>query len=491
MVPDTVAPDLDWPTRRMNVASLELDSRNPRLEPATRGEAQRRIIQYLFEHEQAEDIAKSIARDGFFPNEPLLAIDGGKRRVVVEGNRRLAALKALREPTLLEEPHRRRVFRLHEFADLESIRRVPVTIAPSRRATDSLIATRHVGTPVRRWRLENRASFILDKLGEGYDEEELLNELRFTGADVQSARRTRAIAEIVRVLPLPDDVKAKVEAQDTNILTTLERVVASAPGRAALRIAPDQEHGFRGTTTQEEFIKGFTRLVSDLVQGPETSRTLNSNEDIRRYFNERVPADYRVESRSASFVPTEIIESRRSPTNSQSSQATTKPPAKRESATVLPKNLTASYTDNARVIDLLKELRKVKRKEFPNSGAFGLRVFFELVAFDYLRRKGKLDEIVTRMNGKTGGSLRAWQLKMSDIAPDLTEIAKKNLERGKARAVGRALSNNAAEPFTLSDMNSFVHSEVAMPTDRDIEQFWLRIEPLIRFMLEVPPDPTE
>ncbi len=47
-------------------------------------------------------MAKSIVLRGYFPNEPLLAIKEKDRYVVVEGNRRLAALKALREPGLLE-----------------------------------------------------------------------------------------------------------------------------------------------------------------------------------------------------------------------------------------------------------------------------------------------------------------------------------------------------------------------------------------------------
>lgn len=52
------------------------------------------------------------------------------------------------------------------------------------------------------WQAENRASFILEKLAEGYDNSELRDKLGFSLADIQSARQTRAIADMARSLPL-------------------------------------------------------------------------------------------------------------------------------------------------------------------------------------------------------------------------------------------------------------------------------------------------
>ncbi len=92
----------DWSTKPHHVASLHLDAKNPRLGRETTARAPREIIQYLFEHDKAMEVAQSIATRGYFPNEPLLAIKMNGQLVIVEGNRRLAALKALREPGLVE-----------------------------------------------------------------------------------------------------------------------------------------------------------------------------------------------------------------------------------------------------------------------------------------------------------------------------------------------------------------------------------------------------
>ena len=239
-----------WPTRQQSIASLHLDAKNPRLGRETTSRAPREIIQYLFEHDKAMEVAQSIAMRGYFPNEPLLAIKENEQFVVVEGNRRLAALKGLREPGLVEGSYQRQLERLaRQIEDPQDIATVPVTVAPSRRATDRQVAGRHIGTPVLAWEAENRASFILDKLAEGYTNTQLQDQLGFSLADIQAARQTRAIADMARSLELPDEVKAKLDNPRAKLFTTLERVFDSSVGREYLMVQPDSDHGIRGTTT--------------------------------------------------------------------------------------------------------------------------------------------------------------------------------------------------------------------------------------------------
>jgi len=78
-----------WTTKRLHVASLHLDAKNPRLGRETTARAPREIIQYLFEHYKAMEVAESIAARGYFENEPLLGIKENDQLVIVEGNRRL------------------------------------------------------------------------------------------------------------------------------------------------------------------------------------------------------------------------------------------------------------------------------------------------------------------------------------------------------------------------------------------------------------------
>lgn len=474
-----------WPTKSTAVASLHLDKKNPRLGRETHASAPRQIIQYLFEHDKALDVADSIARSGFFANEPLLAIKEDGRLVVVEGNRRLAALKALKEPGLLEGALSRQVERLaRSIADISTISNVPVTIAPSRRATDRLLAGRHVGTPVLPWQAENRASFILDKLAEGYSNDQLRDQLGFSTSDIQSARQTRAVADMARSLELPEDVRAKLDSPRAKVFTTLERVFDSSVGRKYLQVETDPEHGLRGTTSKSEFVRVFTKLVTDVALKKASSRTLNSNDNIRAYF-EGWPKDERPKPKRGTFVPAEVITGRSVASSSRPAKPTPVPKRGQQiNRYVLPRDFKVRV-QNARLIDIRRELVALDREKFPNAGAVLLRVFLELSILDYLRRTGHLAELTKRLQQK--GKLHHGTPQMKDLALEVVKVAKSKLSTADANKVEKALKYDSSAPFSIADLHAFVH-QTDMPSQRDILQFWLRTEPLFRLMLEQ--DPT-
>lgn len=466
-----------WRTARLSVATLFLDEKNPRLGRETNGRAPQEIIQYLFDHDKALDVARSIATRGYFENEPLLAILEKGRYVVVEGNRRLAALKALKEPDLLTGNIGKQVKLLARQTDLQAISSVPVTVAPDRRATDPLLSVRHIGTPVLAWQAENRANFILSKLEEGYSNEELRNQLGFTDQDIQTARQTRAIAEMARALDLPIEVKAKVDNPRVKLFSTLERVFDSSVGREFLKVAPDVNHGLRGTTTKNEFLRAFAKLVTDIALGNETSRSLNTNENIREYFERRSPEAVAAKKRGQ-FVPGDII-SGESVTNPKPSKTRAK--TKKTNQTVIPSTFKVRF-GHERLVDIRQELVRLKRDQFPNAGAVLLRVFLELAIRDYLKRTGRLQQIINELRAK-GKLPQDEALRFKHLAKEIVDVAKEKLNRTESTMVEKALRHDPAAPFSLNDLHAFVH-HTDFPGARDIEQFWNRTEPLFQLMLE-------
>lgn len=79
------------------VDRLLLDDENFRLPPELRGANQEQLLQHFAEHYDIEELGLSMARKGYFEEEPLLTVSAADAdyRIVVEGNRRLAALKLL------------------------------------------------------------------------------------------------------------------------------------------------------------------------------------------------------------------------------------------------------------------------------------------------------------------------------------------------------------------------------------------------------------
>jgi len=89
---------------RKSIDDLMLDPENPRLPSSVNTENEREIIEYIVNETDIETLMQSIANNDFFPGEPIIIVPAkdipGKFHVV-EGNRRLTAVKLLNNPSLL------------------------------------------------------------------------------------------------------------------------------------------------------------------------------------------------------------------------------------------------------------------------------------------------------------------------------------------------------------------------------------------------------
>jgi len=89
---------------RKRVEELIFDPENPRLPKTKRSDSEKEIIEYMIQKENVLDLVGSISEQGYFPGEPLLIVpsknQSGKFEVV-EGNRRLAALKIITNPQIV------------------------------------------------------------------------------------------------------------------------------------------------------------------------------------------------------------------------------------------------------------------------------------------------------------------------------------------------------------------------------------------------------
>lgn len=93
--------------KSLPVDELFFDERNPRLQGRGVGESQENILEILWREFAVDEVAYSIAANGFFQYEPvfgdsevLKGHDGQSHLAIIEGNRRLAAVKLLRDPKL-------------------------------------------------------------------------------------------------------------------------------------------------------------------------------------------------------------------------------------------------------------------------------------------------------------------------------------------------------------------------------------------------------
>jgi hypothetical protein len=148
------------PPQLLPVEELSFDWRNPRVAEHGFGPktSQDRLLEVLWREMAVDEVAMSIAASGFWQHEPLFAVKEGGKTVVIEGNRRLAALKLLSDDT---ERARLRATGLPRLTNSQrrQIAQVPVIVAPTRESLWQFLGFKHVNGPVR-WSSLAKAEYL-------------------------------------------------------------------------------------------------------------------------------------------------------------------------------------------------------------------------------------------------------------------------------------------------------------------------------------------
>ncbi len=154
--------DQEDPLQWIATDNLLLDTHNPRLAGTMQDADQETLLKTLWTEGSLDELAWSIAKNGYFPEEPLFVIEetgkGANRFIVVEGNRRLATVKILRDTQLQERlratdiPTLRRSIR-------KSLETLPVSVYPNRKSLWTYLGFRHVNGPLT-WDSWSKAQYI-------------------------------------------------------------------------------------------------------------------------------------------------------------------------------------------------------------------------------------------------------------------------------------------------------------------------------------------
>lgn len=180
-----------WDEYEYKVHSLTLDLDNPRLGHIDNVSTQTKIIQYLIEKERVYELAKKISEEGYFVGEePIICIEGN-RKIVLEGNRRVAALKLLKDPTKYLPSTKSRIL-LKNIAsnNIDVNRKIKCHIAPNRLMANPIIYERHRGEAVQKWKTGNQYAFVAQMYNDGLSIEDISEVLNETRANVLGPIRT-------------------------------------------------------------------------------------------------------------------------------------------------------------------------------------------------------------------------------------------------------------------------------------------------------------
>jgi len=193
--------------RSLNPVDLRLDPYNPRLSAEEEGSSQEILRQIIIEKFKIEELAESIVSAGYLSFDPIIGATEGNTIIILEGNRRVATLQLLIDPSLAPAKYRERWQALSKqlpSQTQESIKAIAVQVYPDGKSPEieSYIGFRHV-TGVLQWPALEKASFIARLIGEKWSYRKIADRLGSYPKTVEKHFVGFRIAEQAKDMGLP------------------------------------------------------------------------------------------------------------------------------------------------------------------------------------------------------------------------------------------------------------------------------------------------
>lgn len=471
-------------TKNLKIGSLLLDQHNPRI-PAV--SSQREALQHILD-DQAEklaNLAESIVDEGLSPTDNWLVMRSPTAKdkfVVLEGNRRLAALKILHNPSVLtgltiSNGLQRRFERAagqFNANDIEPIRCFELT----RDEANPWIQRRHIGA--------DQGRGIVDWDGQAT--------ARFRGGDPA----LQALDFVARHGKLTDD---QVELLKGRFITTLRRLLETPDVRHELGLDLKKSTLFSGVPL-EEAIKGLRRVVLDLAERRYNVTQLKRKAQMVAYITSLNKTDLPDLTKTISLVPIDELEPTHAsaprggsgaPSLSTPSSAggnapnsgtaggnprPTPPSAGPRSFPTVPRTSVVAKpyrlrVSNAKAAEIYEELKSLVLTKHKHAISVLLRVFLELSVDHHLNAIGSS----TTFKDPNSGHKVEKKLK-AKVQECIDDFIAQGAPKKEFASITRALSV-ATNPLSPDLLHGYVHNRFATPIHGDLTAAWDNALPLL------------
>lgn len=267
---------LAWPDRPADVLDdLVLDPRNVRLDVSVEA-PQVDIMRDLFANERVLSLVEGIAKVGYLTHETPVVIQRDDQLVVVEGNRRIAALKAIQNPFLASEYQSRVSSIASRIPDRDGLRRIIVKVAPSQAEADQIVAAIHTANLRIPWTPARQAAFFQAQVDAGGTLPELT--ARYPTADVRRfVFRSLVLNRFRSVRYSKPELNDYVRKRSFPV-STLARIYESARFIQLLGLKMNTAGRLSSEVSQRTFSEIAEFIIDGMNEGAYSTRTLNTTE---------------------------------------------------------------------------------------------------------------------------------------------------------------------------------------------------------------------
>lgn len=492
----------DWLNKKTPraVDQIRLWPENPRLNPEENHLTLSDFAEDLtFENSDRIDfynLVNSIVEDGFVPADPVVVWKNpdNNKYYVAEGNRRLIALKLLREPQKAPKGIRSFIRKASEKINLTEIEKIPVNVAPTFDDAEWYINQRNSSSSLqRKWSSEQQRRWI-STLYEKYegDLEKIISVTKLSKGELENIIRLLKIKDFVRL----DNVKSKLtegEFAKANSyrfpITILERFFNFSDVKDKWGL---EYEGIdvKIISNKESFFTAFTELIKRIVNNNDDKiNTRLTKDDLESVLESLPKVEFFEEDLGNSFdVNSNSTQDDEKPSSSFEDEAKenqTKGENQKENPTIehlkgnpsrqrliLP--IYEIHTSSYRLSGLFDELKKISLT-YKNTVSACLRVFLDLAVLNYIDSEGLEIEIKTFYRD---------DLKNIPLKKRL-EFLKSNKLNGKTQIIVSKLIDPSNQ-YSLDVLNGYVHGQDSHYLNKEfLNGFWDFLFPLFQVLLDI------
>jgi hypothetical protein len=452
---------MDWPIKPFSIVDLKLDQHNIRT-PISE-DNQNALIIDMFANEEAFEIAKSYVQNGIFPDEFPIVIKENKKLIAIEGNRRLAALKALNTPTIVKAWEKK----LKELSN-PKIKKIRVVVAPSREAAINHIANKHTINYRRPWKPLRQAYFYKSLVDDGKPIDEIVNE--FPDHTVPRFWKMIEMHHLAKSMDIHELAEPKVHDDRNFPITSLERFYNDRNVADFLGIEFDEYGNVSGKVPKSEFEKGYKKIVEDVALGEITSRSYNKATERAAYVKKFVKSKKPNLKKKGSFRSKDF--KKITPKKKSAKK-------KRAASKATPKGLffksDIPFSLSSTPLRLMyNELKDIDVETFPNATHDLLRSFLECSLIFYLKHTGEYGTVKKH---------RAHNPVLSEMLTFISGKKCNSITDANLKQTIKLVQSSWKDTFSLARMNMINHNENWTSTEKDVRSTWGKLEALFKIIL--------
>jgi hypothetical protein len=440
----------DFEVREIDIDNLLFDLMNPRHDILNdQANAMRQMIDD--QGEKLINLANDILEEGTNPADLTMVVPDENeptKYVVVEGNRRVAAIQLLLDPVLAKLGNKTSVTKFfeqhHQQFKSNPISKLTCVVFKTREDANHWIRLKHTG--------ENKGVGVVAWGG--------IETARFRQRLGKSSLALQVVEFVKKNSSLDKDALDKINKVP---ITNIARLIDDPYARSKLGIDVSNSD-IVSTYSAEEVIKGLTKVVLDVAEKEITVNDIRSKKDRQDYLANFDSCD--LPDLSKPTQKTWSLQSHTTPIT----PASVKPAPKKKGIPLSTKRkmlIPAKCTliiNHIRLNKIYDELQSLKVDDFENACAVMLRVFLELSLDEYSSVKGipfpKNPSLVQKLN------------KVSDYLENNGLMTKAELKPV------RVACSNPNSLFSPNTLNAYVHNPNLAPKSKELKETWDEMQKL-------------